>query len=64
MAAKEISPLRVWLLALVILVILVALGAALFVVLDDPLAFLVDHRDFGTARCAVTIIRFMLPCCA
>jgi hypothetical protein len=62
MAAKEISPLRVWLLALVILVILVALGAALFVVLDDPLTFLVDHRDFGTACCPVTAIGFMLPC--
>jgi hypothetical protein len=64
MAAKEISPLRVWLLALVILVILVALGAVLFVVSDDPLTFLADHGDFGTARRAVTAISCVLPCCA
>jgi hypothetical protein len=61
MAAKETPPLRVWLLALAILAILVALGAALFVVLDDPLTFLADHRDFGTAHWAVIAISFMLP---
>jgi hypothetical protein len=60
MAAKEVPPLRVWFLALVILVILVALGAVLFLVLDDPLAFLVDHRDFGTACHAVTAISVLL----
>jgi hypothetical protein len=64
MAAKEVSPLRVWVLALVILVILVALGAALFVVLDDPLTFLADPGDLGTACRAVTAISCVLPCCA
>ena len=40
MATREIAPLRVWLLALVILAILAALGAALFMVLDAPFTFL------------------------
>ena len=40
MATKEIPPLRVWLLALVMLVILAALCAALCMVLDAPFAFL------------------------
>jgi hypothetical protein len=48
MATKEIVPLRVWLFALVILAILAACGAILFVVLDDPLKFLAA-RGFGTA---------------
>jgi hypothetical protein len=59
MATKEISPLRVWLLALVILAILAALGATLIVVLDAPFAFLAHHRDFGTAYRAVTAGGFM-----
>ena len=42
MATKEIAPLRVWLFALVILAILAALGATLFVVLDDPVH--IPHR--------------------
>jgi hypothetical protein len=49
MAIKEIAPLRVWLFVLVILAILAALGATLFVVLDDPCKFLTDHRGFGIA---------------
>jgi hypothetical protein len=64
MATKEISPLRVWLLALVILAILAALGATLFVVLDDPFKFLADRRGFGTACCGVTTVSFMPPLCA
>jgi hypothetical protein len=59
MATKEIAPLRVWLLALVILAILAALGATLFVVLDAPFTFLADHRDFGTACRTVTASGFM-----
>ena len=61
MAAKEIPPLRVWLLALVILVILIALGAALFVVLDGPLTFIAGRGDFGPASSAVTAVSSMLP---
>jgi hypothetical protein len=64
MAANEIAPLRVWLFALVILATLAALGATLFVVLDDPFKFLTDHRGFGTACCAVTTVSFMPPVCA
>jgi len=63
MATKEISPLRVWLFALVILAILAALGAILFVVLDDPFKFLADHRGLGTAYRAVTAGSFMPPLC-
>ena len=56
MATKEVAPLRVWLFALVILAILAALGATLFVVLDDPFTFLTDYRGFGTACQAVTAV--------
>jgi hypothetical protein len=63
-ATKEISPLRVWLFALVILAVLAALGAALFGVLDDPFKFLVDHGGFGIVWRAVTAGSFMLPLCA
>lgn len=62
-ATKEVSPLRVWLFALVILGILAAFGVILFVVLDDPFTFLAD-RGFGTAYCAVTTVSFMSPWCA
>jgi hypothetical protein len=44
MATKEISSLRVWLFAFVILAILAALGVLLFAVLDDPFTFLADRR--------------------
>ena len=64
MATKEISPLRVWLFALVILAILAALGATLFVVLDDTFKFLADHRGLGTVWPGVTAGSFMLPWCA
>ena len=64
MAAKEIPPLHVWLLALVILLILAVLGAILLVVLDDPFKFLATPRSFGTSCCAVTAISFMPPLCA
>jgi len=64
MATKEISPLRVWLFALVILAILAVLGATLFMVLDDPFTFLADYRGFGTVCCTVTIGSFMPPLCA
>jgi hypothetical protein len=64
MATKEIAPLRVWLFALIILTILAALGATLFVVLDDPFKLLVDHRGFGTTCRAVTAISCMAPLCA
>jgi hypothetical protein len=51
MATKKISPLRVWLFALVILAILAALGGTLFVVLEDPFSFLADPRShFKTLR--------------
>ena len=63
MATKAIAPLRVWLFALVILAILAALGAILFVVLDDPFKFLAD-RGFGTAGYAVTSIGFLSALCA
>jgi hypothetical protein len=63
MATKEISPLRVWVFALVILVFLAALGALLFAVLDDPVAFLAD-RGFGITYRAVTAGDFMPPLCA
>jgi hypothetical protein len=43
MATKQIVPLRVWLFALVILVILAVLGAILCVVLDDPVTFLAER---------------------
>jgi hypothetical protein len=62
MATKEIAPIRVWLFALVILVILAALSATLCVVLDDPFTFLAD-RGFGTVCCAVTTGSFMSPLC-
>ena len=58
MAAREVVPLRVWLLALVILAILAALGAILFAVLDDPFTLLAD-RGFGTVCRAVTAGGFM-----
>jgi hypothetical protein len=64
MATQEIPPLRVWLLALVILVILAALGATLCVVLDDPFAFLADHRGLGAACRALTAGSFTSPWCA
>jgi hypothetical protein len=64
MATKEISPLRVWLFALVILTILAALGATLFMVLDVPFTFLADHRGVGTTCCAVTGGSFMFSLCA
>jgi hypothetical protein len=60
MATKEIAPIRVWLFALVILVILAALSAVLCVVLDDPFAFLAA-RGFGTVCCAMAIGSFMSP---
>lgn len=61
MATNEISPLRVWLFALVILAILAALGVILFVVLGDPFTFIADHRGFGTAWRAVTSGSCMPP---
>jgi hypothetical protein len=61
MAPKEIPPLRVWLLALVILVILAVLGALLFVVLDNPATFLAAHGGFGTFCGAVTALSFLSP---
>jgi hypothetical protein len=61
MATKEVAPLRVWLLALVILAILAALGATLFVVLDDPFTFLADRRDFGTACCRTVTAGGFMP---
>jgi hypothetical protein len=64
MATKEIAPLRVWLFALIILTILAALGATLFVVLDDPFKLLADHRGFGTTCRAVTVVSCMAPLCA
>ena len=64
MATKEIAPIRVWLFALVILVILAALSATLCVVLDDPFKFLAAHRGCGTACHAVTTVGFLLPWCA
>jgi hypothetical protein len=64
MATKEIPPLRVWLFALVILAILAALGATLFMVLEDPFTFLADHKGFGIACRAVTTASFMPPLCA
>ncbi|MGH8069635.1 MAG: hypothetical protein ACRERE_31220 [Candidatus Entotheonellia bacterium] len=64
MATKEIPPLRVWVFALVILVILAALGATLCVVLDDPFEFLTDHRGFGAACRALTAGSFTSPLCA
>jgi hypothetical protein len=54
----------VWLFALVILALLAALGAILFVALDDPFKFLIDHRGFGTVWRAGTAGSFMLPLCA
>jgi hypothetical protein len=60
MPTKEIPPLRVWLFALVILTILAALGATLFVVLNVPFTFLADHRGVGATCRAVTGGRFML----
>ena len=63
MATKEIAPIRVWLFALVILVILAALSATLCVVLDDPFTFLADRGGFGTVCCAVTTGSFMSPLC-
>jgi hypothetical protein len=62
MATKEIPPLRVWLLAVVILAILAALGALLFGVLDDPFKLLADS-GFGTACWALTTISCMFPLC-
>jgi hypothetical protein len=64
MATKEIPPIRVWLFALVILAILAALGATLFMVLEDPFTFLADHKGFGIAYRAVTTASFMSPLCA
>jgi hypothetical protein len=63
MATKEVVPLRVWVLALVILVILAALGAILFTVLDDPFTFLAD-RSFGTVCRAGTAGGLMPLWCA
>jgi uncharacterized membrane protein AbrB (regulator of aidB expression) len=60
-APKEISPLRVWFFALVILTILAALGTTLFGVLDVPFTILAGHRGVGTTCRAVTGGRFMLP---
>lgn len=62
MATKQIAPIRVWLFALVILVILAALSATLCVVLADPFTFLAD-RGLGTVYCAVTTGSFMSPLC-
>jgi hypothetical protein len=64
LATKEIAPLRVWLLALVILAILAAVGAILLVGLDDPFKFLAAHRGFGTPCRAVTVGNFVSPLCA
>lgn len=64
MATKQVPPLRVWLLALLILAILAALGAALFVVLDDPLTFLADPRDFEATCSGVTTFSSMRHRCA
>jgi hypothetical protein len=64
MATKEIPPLRVWLFALVILAILAALGATLFVVLEDRFTFLADPRSFGTVCRVATAGNGMLPLCA
>lgn len=61
---KEITPLRVWLFALIILAMLAALGAILLVVLEDPVRSLIAHKGFGTACEVVTTDRFMLPGCA
>jgi hypothetical protein len=63
-ATKEVAPLRVWLFALIILAILTALGATLFVVLDDPFTFLTDYRGFGITCRAVTAVSDMSPLCA
>jgi len=63
-ATKAIPPLRVWWLALVILVIFTILGAILCVVLDDPFTFLAAHRGFGIAGRAVTTVSCMPPWCA
>ena len=63
MATKEISPLRVWLFALVMLAILAALAAILFVVLGNPFTFLADHGGVGTTWRAVTAGSFMPPLC-
>lgn len=52
-AAKEVAPLRVWVLALAILVTLAALGAILFAVLDDPFTSLADGGSGAVGR-AVT----------
>ena len=63
-ATKEVAPLRVWLFALIILAILTALGATLFVVLDDLFTFLTDYRGFGTICQAMTAVSCMSPWCA
>ena len=63
-ATKEIAPLRVWLFALIILAILTAFGATLFVVLDDPFKFLAAHRGFGITCRAVATVSCMPPWCA
>lgn len=62
MATKEIAPLRVWLLALVILAILAAMVATLVVVLDDPFAFLACYRGCGITWWAAPTGSFRLPC--
>jgi hypothetical protein len=63
-ATKEIVPLRVWLFALIILAILTALGATLFVVLDDPFKLLADNKGFGTICRTVNAVSCMFPVCA
>jgi hypothetical protein len=63
-ATKEVAPLRVWLFALIILAILTALGATLFMVLDDLFTFLTDYRGFGIICQAVAAISCMSPWCA
>ena len=63
MATKEIAPLRVWLFALIILAILAAIGATLFVVLDDPFKLFADHGGFGTPCRVVTAVNGMAPLC-
>ena len=61
MATQETAPLRVWLFALIILAILAALGATLFVVLDDAFKLLADYRGLGTTCRAVTAVSGVSP---
>jgi len=60
MTSKEVSPIRVWVFALVILSILTTLGGILMAVRDDPFPCLTDRLSVGTAYQLVTVGSLML----